>query len=124
MREDAQGYITGLKFYIKLACATLKIERDKLHSVHFLKICQNSSKDFEIINGFAELMDNLGYDRTDVLKIKNKGFKSHEECYLFGVHLRVLGAHKFYSDLKLAIEKYGKLAGIWRKQKARKLMAD
>ena len=144
--ENNVEQVAIMSFYTKLVCAALKIERNQLRSTDFIKSCmklpreyqvqvvaaiiedesrieaksgsiQIAMKNFEIVNSFAELMDNLDYDRSNVLKIKNKSFNSDEESYLFSVHLRVLGAHKFYNDLKLAMDKYGKLAGLWKKQK-------
>jgi len=74
-------------------------------------------KDLDIIKSIAELMDSLGYDRSKIFKTKNKGSFSLASFELYSINLRILGAHKLYGDLTKSIGEYGKLAGLWTKQK-------
>ena len=138
-----------MNFYVKLVCAVLKIKREQVNSADFIKSCimlprahrvqviaaiiedesriqsesgsiQIAMKDNEIIKALAKLMDNLGYDRSDIKIVKNKGFfkskNKDSESILYAVFMRILGAHKFYQDLKASSNKYGLLAKLWKKQ--------
>jgi len=134
-------------FYIKLACASINIERSQVCSEHLIKNCMGLPKDYKvqilaaliedeskiqpksgvvriamknyrIIESLAKIMDNLGYDRSRIIKIKNNGtYSNNKNNFLYNLNLRILGSHKFYNDLNEAINKYGKLAGLWKKQK-------
>lgn len=132
-----------LALYVKLACAALKIGREKVVTADFLKACLNlprpykvqvitaivedegfirprscsiriAMKDLEIVKALGELMDSLGYDRSEVKKILVNG--SFGRSMLYALYFHILGAHRFFEDLEKAIKAYGPLAGLWKKQ--------
>lgn len=135
-----------MSFYVKLVAALLNIKKEEIGTARFLEAClclprpyrvqvvaaliedegrvQSKScslrlamKDKEIIEGLAALLDSLGYERSDVLRIKNSGFSSHsQKSFLYRVMIRIIGAHKLRKDLKDATDKYGQIAGLWKKQ--------
>lgn len=139
--------VSIMSFYIILACTSINIKRNEVCSENFIKACMNlpkeykvqvlaaliedegsihpkgskmsiGMKDYKIMNSLAELMDDLGYERSTIKKIKSTGFHSDDEyIFMYTLNLRILGAHKFCNDLNEAITKYGKLAGLWKKQK-------
>lgn len=135
-----------MDFYVKLVCAFLKIERKNIITDEFIKNCKNlprcykvqvlaaivedesriqpkscsfriSMKSEKIVESLGELLDDLGYERSEIKKVKNKGFDRTSESYLFELFIRIRGAHKFYKDIQDSIRLYGRIASLWKKQK-------
>ena len=135
-----------MDFYVKLVSALLKIERKKIITHEFIKKCKNlpryykvqvmaaiiedesriqpkscsfriSMKSKEIVESLGELIDDLGYERSEIKKVKNKGFNLISKSYLFELFIRIRGAHKFYKDIQDSVRCYGKIACLWKKQK-------
>lgn len=80
---------------------------DKIHSRISIHM-----KDKKIIEALHILCKSLGYKTTIVTR--NTGKYKDNEFYdlLFGI----VDTFKFYEDLNLMIKKYGKFAGLWKKQ--------
>lgn len=136
-----------MALYIKLACVVLSIQENEVASAKFIRACMKLPKDYKvevlaaliedegsirsksgltlivmkdynIVKALAELMDDLGYDRSEIIKTKHRGsFSPNPNGFFYGVHLRILGAHKFYRDITKIMNEHGELAGLWKKQK-------
>jgi len=135
-----------MDFYVKLVCAFLKIERKQIATHKFIESCKNlprcykiqviaaiiedesriqpkscsfriSMKNKEIITSLVELIDDLGYERSEIKRVKNRGFDYISKSYLFEFFIHIRGAHKFHNDIQDFDGRYGKIACLWKKQK-------